>query len=366
VGIARGAVNLLLEEAKRCPFQGTAGTLGRQTILISAAKAKQLFGDSGLAPAVPISPKFDDNNLFQALGFERLESIDYSDYEGATHVLDLNAPQLPDELKGRFDTLYDSGTLEHVFHIPNAMKNIFDMAKVGGRIAFLSPSSNHMDHGFYMFSPTFFYDWFCANKFRIETLYVIRYRPDPTEPWDAYAYDQLQWRDVQIGGLDDKPYAIWVVATKTPDSTGDKIPQQGLYADSSYLYQGAQRAGNSTDVDCNFAPGVIDKVQAPTAEQAAAASPAPTPASPPAPRLRSRVKAVLKKVPGLVRFVSASLHVKRALFRGGSAVPKAVLMILATPLAAVLSIVTGVAADWPSKKVADVPDKVKKPIRAQY
>ena len=69
--------------------------------------------------------------------------------------------------------LLDSGTLEHVFHLPNALKSVVELAKVGGRVMLLSPSSNHFDHGFYMFSPTLFYDYFSANGLRIETSYGL-------------------------------------------------------------------------------------------------------------------------------------------------------------------------------------------------
>jgi hypothetical protein len=125
------------------------------------------------------------------------------------------------------------------------MKNTLSLLKVGGRMIFLTPSSNHMDHGFYMFSPTLFADYFAANGFQIETIYVIRYSGDMDVLWDAYAYQPGQWRDMHIGGLDDRPYAIWVVATRLENSTLDAIPQQGYYNDNSSLYTGSRVAGGN-------------------------------------------------------------------------------------------------------------------------
>jgi len=245
MGLARGAIALLLEEARARPFAGRVATLGRQTIYATGREVAAQFRKFDVparAAIDPKSPELDDTLIFRALGFDELHSLDYSDFEGATHVVDLNRLGLPDQLVGYFDVVLDSGTLEHVFHVPNALANVVSMAKVGGRIIFLAPSSNHLDHGFYMFSPTFFSDYFAANGFRIEKLYVVRYSGDMDAMWDAYEYEPGGWRDLHIGGLDDAPYAIFVVATKTAHATSGVVPQQGYYADSSAAYQGSQLA----------------------------------------------------------------------------------------------------------------------------
>jgi SAM-dependent methyltransferase len=248
MGIARGAVALLLEEAHRCPFHGRIATLGRQTIYTSAAEIARQFTKFQVKPNGAIDQNkttVEDGDVFKWMGFEGVESMDYSDFEGATHVVDLNKDSISRNLVGAFDVVLDSGTLEHIFHLPNAIKNTLSLLKVGGRMIFLSPSSNHLDHGFYMFSPTLFADYFAANGFRIETLYVIRYSGDLNVLWDAYAYQPGQWRDMHIGGLDDRPYAIWAVATRLQDSTLDTIPQQGYYNDTSPLYSGSRLANGA-------------------------------------------------------------------------------------------------------------------------
>jgi hypothetical protein len=123
----------------------------------------------------------------------------------------------------------DCGTIEHVFHIPNAMKNVLSLVKTGGRVVFLSPSSNHVDHGFYMFSPTLFLDCLLANGLTVQTCYLIRYSLNSRKSWQAYAYERDSFGKFSIGVLDSRPYAIFVVATKAPGSTTDKIPQQTFY-----------------------------------------------------------------------------------------------------------------------------------------
>ncbi len=251
MGLARGAAALLLEECVRKPFSGRIATLGVQTVYMTPADLTRQFERFGVKPAVPMNSgtPLDDKLLFRMMGFEAIETLDYSDFEGADHVVDLNQEGLPEDLRGNFDVVLDSGTLEHVFHVPNALKNIVSLVKVGGRIIFLSPSSNHMDHGFYMFSPTFFVDYFMANLFDIEKCYVVRYSPNLDELWDVYEYDLKRWRDLHIGGLDDKAYAIFFVATRRPDLVSDRTPQQGYYADNSPLYTGARIAGAGTEIN---------------------------------------------------------------------------------------------------------------------
>jgi hypothetical protein len=240
VGIARGAIGLLAQEAARQPFGGRIVTLGRQSISATRAETLAQLQRFKVAPRATLRDPVDDTQLFAALGFDSLESIDCSDYEAATHVIDLNAGTLPDTLRGRFDTVLDSGTLEHVFHVPNALKAVIDLAKVGGRVMLLSPSSNHFDHGFYMFSPTLFHDYFSANGLRIETSYVVRYSPNPRGAWRIYEYRPRTWDDVQIGGLDHGAYLNFFVATKTAESASGRIPQQTFYAASSRQYEGSR------------------------------------------------------------------------------------------------------------------------------
>ncbi|MEE8558141.1 MAG: class I SAM-dependent methyltransferase [Myxococcota bacterium] len=242
MGLARGAICLLMEEARRRPFEGSVATLGRQTVLVTGTELAGLFDRFAMIPEAPIDTRgdeVDDEALLKALGFKEVHSFDYSSYEGATHLLDLNVAGPPERFVEQYDVVLDSGTMEHVFHIPNVLRNVFLMTKPGGRVIFLSPSSNHLDHGFYMFSPTFFYDYYTANGFQLETIFVVRYSPDPEESWDIYEYSPGEWRGLSLGGLDAQPYAIFFVATKTRDATWDVVPQQGYYSNGGAQYQGS-------------------------------------------------------------------------------------------------------------------------------
>ena len=90
--------------------------------------------------------------MWKMLGVESVESLDFSDYEGADIVHDLNKP-LPKKYHGKYDLVFDGGTLEHVFDVKTSMTNAFDLLAPGGTLMAMSPGNNFFAHGFYQFSP---------------------------------------------------------------------------------------------------------------------------------------------------------------------------------------------------------------------
>ena len=234
MGIARGAARLLLNECQQRPFSGSVLQLGRQSFFFEIEELQKWasWHDVKLAKvSIARSHKIiDDITFFSALGFESVESLDISDYEGATHILDLNCP-IPKHLYNRYDVIVDGGTIEHIFHFPQVLSNIYDMLKVGGRVIHLAPSSNHVDHGFYMFSPTLFYDYYTCNQWIIDDFKIFEYtmRHD-VDAWRIYNYNPGCLSRVSFGGF-DRGYllGIYCVALKTKDSTKKNIPQQGYY-----------------------------------------------------------------------------------------------------------------------------------------
>lgn len=110
--------------------------------------------------------------FFTLLGAGDIQSVDFSDYEQATILHDLNQP-VDSGLKNRFSCVIDSGTLEHVFNYPVAIKNCMQMLKTGGHFIGISPANNQLGHGFYQFSPELIYRVFSEeNGFRIKKLFL--------------------------------------------------------------------------------------------------------------------------------------------------------------------------------------------------
>ncbi len=259
MGIAKGAAKVLLKEASRRSFEGRVITLGRQNIWFSYESLQKMAMEFGVELSDPgditLSHKpelaargyISDNSFWRSLGFSESKALDFSDYESADYIFDLNSNEIPQHLFEAFDVIIDGGTIEHVFHIPNALNNIHKMLRLDGRIIHLSPSSNHIDHGFYMFSPTLFEDVYEANKFEINNLQVFRYTPRHNiDPWEISNYQPGCLKPVSFGGLDDRMYGIICIVTKTKDSTGNIVPQQGVFVYNIWKTQNRPKGQKET------------------------------------------------------------------------------------------------------------------------
>src|SRR6266446_4371577 len=105
-----------------------------------------MFGRQELADLTYSEP------FFRRLGATSVDSIDASDFEGATIIADLNRP-LPQQVRRRFSVVFDGGTLEHVFDIAMALRSGLDLVELGGHYIASSPANNWPGHAFYQFSP---------------------------------------------------------------------------------------------------------------------------------------------------------------------------------------------------------------------
>jgi SAM-dependent methyltransferase len=163
---------------------------------------------------------YSDEFLRELLGIERLSVLDFSDYEGADVIHDLNFP-VPDHLISQFDAVIDAGTLEHVFNFPIAISNLMRMVKVGGRIFIATPANNQCGHGFYQFSPELMFRIFSpANGFEIDrvSMYEADY-PSIELSENHVVYDVNDPADVRsrVGIVSSKPVTMIVEAVKTAD-----------------------------------------------------------------------------------------------------------------------------------------------------
>lgn len=98
-----------------------------------------------------------------AMEARSVRSLDFSAYEGAELLHDLNCP-LPAELYESCDLLFDSGSLEHVFNVPVALESYIQLVRPGGRIVLDMPCSGCCGHGFYQFSPELFFSFFSSAR----------------------------------------------------------------------------------------------------------------------------------------------------------------------------------------------------------
>lgn len=114
------------------------------------------------------------DQFFKALGATQLDFMDASAYEGATVLHDLNTPLAP-EHHGKWSTVFDGGTLEHVFNFPEAILSCMNAVRKGGHFISITPWNNFAGHGFYQFSPELFYRIFCPeNGFLVRRMLISK------------------------------------------------------------------------------------------------------------------------------------------------------------------------------------------------
>ena len=214
MGINKSALRLMLLAKKEKADFSKMLTLGRL----------RYYADKDLSPYKHIIKSSDSHytndysdELYTQFGAESIDCMDFSDYEKASILHDLNTP-FPEELKSKFSVLIDSGTLEHVFSFTTGMKSCMEALKVGGHFLGITPANNMMGHGFYQLSPELYYRIFSKeNGFRVKHLFLV--------PADEVDVDSAPWYSVpdpkevrsRIMLCNNKPMYMLVIAEKIED-----------------------------------------------------------------------------------------------------------------------------------------------------
>ncbi len=243
MGLSLPLLRFLAREHRRQPFVGSVITLGRQCVYATFEQVTGMLREEGIEPCelaagtprttnipqwrgTPNEQFTSDVVFFRLLGLTDVKALDYSGFEGAELVADLNLP-VPTEWHDQCNLIVDSGTLEHVFHLPQALASIGRMLKIGGRIVHLSPANNYLNHGFYQFSPTLYADFYRANAFDNVHVFVGEERDYRRHSAPLAVYEIEQQPDLMMS---QRRLLTLAVARKTPASTVDQVPLQGFYA----------------------------------------------------------------------------------------------------------------------------------------
>jgi hypothetical protein len=151
-------------------------TIGRQNLHVGLPQVRQIL-DGYRIPntlddeAVLASPEFAES-IFRLLGAQVVDSIDASTYEQATIIHDMNKP-FPAKKHNSYDLVYDGGSLEHVFNVEQALRNVMSLPKIGGSVVIHTMANNCLGHGLYQFSPELFYRVFSPeNGYRVERVVI--------------------------------------------------------------------------------------------------------------------------------------------------------------------------------------------------
>ncbi len=223
MAIERNCAMLMLKARRDGAAFARSLMLGHQGLGLAEASYRAFHHACGSRPASPRPAYADD--LFSALGAERVDVMDFSNYEGANLIHDLNQP-IPAHLHGQFDVVVDGGTLEHVFNVPVALRNIMELLRPGGRFLSATIPNNWCGHGFYQFSPELFFRVFCPdNGFRIEGMFMAEI--DGSQWWSVR--DPADARS-RVELVNDRPVYLLVQAIKEAVvPVFSKTPQQSDY-----------------------------------------------------------------------------------------------------------------------------------------
>lgn len=153
-----------LYKIKKKKLLGNTILIGRQSLNISPYFIKKFLNIS----SEYIHNSYCEDLLLKYFGARNVESLDFNDFEGATHIIDLNLP-LPHKFHRTYDTVINFGTLEHIFNISEAFKSCSALCKKSGQILHIMPSNNFCGHGFYQFSPELFFSMYSKKNGYTET-----------------------------------------------------------------------------------------------------------------------------------------------------------------------------------------------------
>ena len=167
---------------------------------------------------------FDLARMFYRV-FLDYESIEAIDMQGtpAARRLDLNRPIHPER---QFDVVLCIGTVEHVFNVGQAFRTIHELTAPDGIILVAMPFTGWLDHGFYSFQPTFYFDLAAANGYGLHTLVYCELNP--------YKVESLMNRQAAIKMAQEKRLgensALYAMFRKPGEEKGFQPPIQGYYA----------------------------------------------------------------------------------------------------------------------------------------
>jgi hypothetical protein len=155
------------------------------------------------------------------LDYRELVSIDFHGTPAA-RAIDLNHPV---DLGERFDMVIDIGTAEHVFDVCQFFRTCHDLTRPGGLMIHCNPFRGWLDHGFYNFNPTFYWDLAAANGY--DELMMIYTETAPLRLRQLSAREQIvdMARAAELGA-NAMFYAVYRKHGERPFA----VPAQGIYA----------------------------------------------------------------------------------------------------------------------------------------
>lgn len=246
MGIDKDVAKFLLSARERAVDFRKSLTLGSQKL--------QFFNHdyTTLADAFQLKDFTDvktSEDFLRFLGAVEIAAMDFSNYEGASILHDLNQP-IGAELEEKFSFVLDGGTTEHVFNFPTALANAMKMVEVGGHLVIITGGNNFLGHGFYQFSPELFYRALSQeNGFQMQRLIAA----EVGGRWYEVADPKAVKARVEL--INDKPVYLMVLAKKIESKPlFANAPQQSDYVE---MWHGDSE--NQTENSANPLKNILKK-----------------------------------------------------------------------------------------------------------
>lgn len=216
MGVDLQAIRLLTDYTMNHKL-GEVITLGRQGLSLNSNDIKIAINKYGINKIL-VEGDWCESLLIEHFGATSVQSLDYSDFEGATITRDLNESI---QLDRQFDTVLDFGTTEHIYNIKTVYENVKALCKQGGGVIHLLPANNFCGHGFYQFSPMFFRSVYGPSSgFDFDSMYLAKMSTD------------INWFRVDVVAVTDRfvfyndyPTTIMVTLLKHAEGAGSKVQQ---------------------------------------------------------------------------------------------------------------------------------------------
>ena len=156
--------------------------------------------------------------------FLRPKSLTAIDLHGGADALKLDLNE-PVDLGRRFDLVINFGTIEHVFNVARALQTVHDHTRPGGLMLHGMPLSGWVDHGFYSFNSTFYFDLARANGYGVES--VLYTELDPLKIVQLADREAIL-RLSKTGGIGPNSL-LYAVLRRPQQAAPFRTPMQGYY-----------------------------------------------------------------------------------------------------------------------------------------
>ena len=271
MGITPLHARLIVLEHKRRPLPSTVHLLGRQTVYLTVEGAVKLIRACGVEPqktsveldvqtrgaAALQSEYISDRMFFSMLGVEKIVAIDYTNYEGAEVIIDLNVP-LPDLHVGSIDFLFGGSVLDNIFDPATYMINVSKLLRTGGRV-FDQNVISQVHHPYLLVTPAWLLDYYVVNRFKNLRVYIAEHSAGGF----IHMYGVLASADEMVSDFGPPRgnliLGVIVIAEKGFQSTADVVPIQDQYRSEM------DRSRYGASVEAMFGNEPLPMFDAPTA-----------------------------------------------------------------------------------------------------